>query len=63
MTTIRRSARFTEAEIRRAIRAAKKECVRVVLRPDGSIEIDPKTAFSEADVMLGDDRSTLNIRL
>ena len=36
-----RPARFTQAEIERAMRAAKKLDVRARLMPDGSIEIDP----------------------
>lgn len=36
-----RPARFRQAEIRRAMRAAKSEGCRAFLLPDGRIEIDP----------------------
>jgi len=39
---MRRTAQFTTAEIRRAMRAAKAEGVRAILRPDGKLEIDPE---------------------
>lgn len=44
-----RRALHTQAAMRKAARIAKAENVRTILRPDGSIEIDP-TPAKEGDL-------------
>jgi hypothetical protein len=56
---MRRPCKFTEADLRRAIRAARKEGVlaRIELMPDGRISITPITGTNTATTTAPSDRN------